>query len=101
MWTLGVVGFLVASAYSVGGPDVFRQLVRRSRDIQSQAAAALQPPTQAQVQAATVDTNTMAARIDQAEPVSMTFVVLSIGGVLGLAVALFYITGRQRNSRRA
>lgn len=77
-----------------------RDLVRRSREVRSQATAALQPPTQAEMQRVTVDTTTARVQAFSGTPVSLGLVTAWIGGILIVVVAMFYLTGRAPRSRR-
>lgn len=76
-----------------------RQLIRRGREARSQAAAALQPPTQAELQRVTVDTPSATSQPNVGNPVSIRLVALWIGSILTIVVAMFYITGRAPRKR--
>ena len=91
------LAFVLASAYAVGGP----QLLRRFLQMRSRATAALQPPTDVDMQRAAVqaaqDSVTRAQRIESIpEPASLGFIVGMIGVILLIAVVMFYVTGRRQ-----
>ena len=56
--------------------------------------ATLQPPTAADLRGTVTDTAT--APKTNTEHVSAVFIAFTLAGVLGGAVALFYLTGRRR-----
>jgi hypothetical protein len=98
-WILGIVAFLAASIYVVGGPELMRNMLRRGRQARAQATAALQPPSQAEVQAASPQ-DTATAPPTGIPPVTIGTMAMWIGGILLIAVALFYYTGRDSRKRR-
>jgi len=90
----------VAATYVVGGQELVRQLIRRSREMRSQAATALQPPTQAEMQRAVTDTARATPPTSSGTPVSIGLVASWIGSVMIVAVAMFYLTGLAPRKRR-
>ena len=90
----------MAATYVIGGQELVRQLIRRSREIRSQAATALQPPTPAQMQRVVTDTPRAAPATSAGTPVSIGLVASWIGSVMIVVVALFYLTGRAPRKRR-
>ena len=100
LWIAGILAFLVAASYAIGGRDLFRDLLRGGRVLRTRAVSVLQPPPQSPAQPVTVDTSSVAARIDRGTPVSSRFVLVWIGAILAIAVALFYHTGRVRRTSR-
>jgi len=94
LWIVATVAFVLAAAYAIGGRSFFRRLI----DVRARAVATiqatLQPPTAADIRGGVTDTAT--APPSHAEHVSVLFIALTLAGVLGGAVALFYLTGRRR-----
>jgi hypothetical protein len=94
LWLVAVVAFVAAAAYAIGGRTFFRRLLdARSRAVAT-IQATLQPPTAADLRGSVTDTATAAKT--STEHVSVVFIALTLAGVLGGAVALFYLTGRRR-----
>ena len=94
-WIVGVALFFAGAVYAVGGARLVRQLLQ----VRRVAATALQPPSDAAMQRAVeAAAQDSAARATAAErgprPVSIAFIALSIGSVLVVVIAAFYITGR-------
>lgn len=100
MWVTAAVTFIVAATYVIGGQELVRQLIRRSREMRSQAATVLQPPTQAELQRVATDTARTAPEAPSGTPVSIGLVASWIGGVMIVVVAMFYATGRAPRKRR-
>ena len=90
----------MAATYVIGGQELVRQLIRRSRDLRSQAATVLQPPTQADIQRVATDTARAAPPTSSGTPVSIGLVASWIGSVMIVVVAMFYLTGRAPRKRR-
>jgi CHASE3 domain sensor protein len=100
-WGLAIAAFAIASTYAVGGRDVFRQMIRRGREVRSQATAALQPPTQAEIQRAAQDAAATASRTETGvSPISLAHIAVWVGCILIIIVAMFYLTGRAQPKRR-
>jgi len=99
-WGVAVVAFAVAATYVIGGQELVRQLIRRSREVRAQAATALQPPTQAEMQRVVTDTARAGSQEFSGTPVSIGLVASWIGSVMIVVVAMFYLTGRAPRKRR-
>ena len=88
-WTTGTIAFFVASAYVVGGPALFR--------FRSRAAALLEPPTQAQLQAVdTLSASSTAAVIPGNEPVGIGYMSATLLLIVLVVGCLLLISARSR-----
>ena len=94
LWIVAVTAFLAASAYVVGG----RELMRRFLQVRSNATAALQPPTPADMQRAVADTGAT-RETTVVSRVSLPIMAVLIGSILVIVISLFYLTGRPRAKR--
>jgi hypothetical protein len=95
LWIVAVAAFLAASAYAIGG----RELMRRLLQVRSNATAALQPPTPAEMQRAVADTGATREKQTEVSRVSIPMMAVLIGSILVIVVSLFYLTGRSRTKR--
>ena len=92
---VATVAFVLAATYAIGGRAAFRRMLDARRRAVATIQASLQPPSPADLRGTVADTAT-APRVEGADPVSVAFIAATIGGVLGLAVVMFYVTGRRR-----
>lgn len=102
VWLLGVVTFLLLSAYAIGGRSFFRRLVQLRTRAFTRIEESLQPPTQAELAAAAAraarDTASVMAE-DKPASASATLIVSGIAIVIILAVSAFYLSGRRARAR--
>jgi hypothetical protein len=99
VWVIAVCVFAAGAVYAVGG----RQFVRRLLQVRSQATAALQPPTQAEMQRATQ--NAAGATASQTDtnlppPASLGLMAIWIGTILIVVVVMIVVTGHYPRRRR-
>lgn len=87
-WTAGVVGFLIASAYAIGGPRVFR--------FRARAAALLEPPTAAQMAADTLSQSMAPAIIPGNEPMSLVLMLAWTAAIVLGVLVLLLVSARWR-----
>jgi hypothetical protein len=88
--------FAAGAVYVIGGHEFLRKLLQ----VRSSATAALQPPTQAEMQRASQDTAAAATTDTGVPSVSLRIILIWSGAVVVAAVALFFATGRAQERRR-
>jgi len=95
MWLVALVAIIGASVYVIGG----REFLRRFLQVRTNANAALQPPTQAELQRAPADTAQSQTDSDVSH-VTIGVMALWIAGIIVVFVALFFWTGRRPRKLR-
>jgi hypothetical protein len=88
--------FAAGAAYVIGGHEFVRKLLQ----VRSSATAALQPPTQAEMQRAAQDTVAAPTADTGVPPVSLRIILMWSGAVVVGAIALFFATGRAQDGHR-
>jgi hypothetical protein len=99
MWFIAVCAFTAGAVYVIGGREFVRGLLRA----RSRATAALQPPTQAEMQRAAQGTAGATASQTDAilpPPASPRVMAIWIGSTLIVVVALFVLTAHYPRRRR-